>query len=73
MPLGDRVRADRESARGLEDDPSGDFDGVVGDPTWLKLVRIKLVRTSAGILMRAVGVGSAAVRAWLSALIDTIR
>ena len=40
-------------AGGLEDDPSGNFDGVVGDPTWLKLVRIKLVRTSAGIMTRA--------------------
>jgi hypothetical protein len=36
---------------------------VRDDPAWLNLVR-----TSAGILMRAPGTGSVLVRAWLSAL-----
>ena len=38
------------------------------DPTWLNLVG-----TSAGVLMRALGIGSAAVLAWLSVLINKIR
>ena len=58
-----------ECATGVRRSPLGPRPptGAV-DPTWLKLVR-----TSAGVLMRAVGIGSAAVRAWLSALVIKIR